>query len=84
MEKYPCPCCGYLTYPVPREEAIAYILSLIPILMLVSGSAGLDDLSGPVGIVSTIKDVGEEAQEEACLLYTSGRWARRSPSIPRR
>ncbi len=28
-----------------------------------SGSAGLDDLSGPVGIVSTIKDVGEEAQE---------------------
>ena len=25
MEKYPCPCCGYLTYPVPREEAIAYI-----------------------------------------------------------
>lgn len=25
MEKYPCPCCGYLTYPVPREDAIAYI-----------------------------------------------------------
>lgn len=25
MEKYPCPCCGYLTYPVPQEEAIAYI-----------------------------------------------------------
>ena len=25
MEKYPCPCCGYLTYPVPRENAIAYI-----------------------------------------------------------
>ena len=35
------------------------------LMMLVSGSAGLDDLSGPVGIVSTIKDVGEEAQEEA-------------------
>ena len=34
------------------------------LMMLVSGSAGLDDLSGPVGIVSTIKDVGEEAQEE--------------------
>lgn len=33
------------------------------LMMLVSGSAGLDDLSGPVGIVSTIKDVGEEAQE---------------------
>ncbi len=23
--KYPCPCCGYLTLPVPQEEAIAYI-----------------------------------------------------------
>ena len=22
---YPCPCCGCLTFPVPREEAIAYI-----------------------------------------------------------
>ena len=33
--------------------------------MLANGSAGLDDLSGPVGIVSTIKDVGEEAQKEA-------------------
>lgn len=22
---YPCPCCGYLTFPVPREDAIAYI-----------------------------------------------------------
>lgn len=22
---YPCPCCGYLTFPVPKEEAIAYI-----------------------------------------------------------
>ena len=22
---YPCPCCGYLTLPVPKEEAIAYI-----------------------------------------------------------
>ena len=22
---YPCPCCGFLTLPVPREEAIAYI-----------------------------------------------------------
>ena len=33
--------------------------------MLLSGAAGVNDLSGPVGIVSTIKDVGEEAQEEA-------------------
>ncbi len=23
--KYPCPCCGYRTLPVPSEEAIAYI-----------------------------------------------------------
>lgn len=23
--EYPCPCCGYLTFPVPREEALAYI-----------------------------------------------------------
>ena len=23
--KYPCPCCGYITFPVPKEEAIAYI-----------------------------------------------------------
>lgn len=22
---YPCPCCGYLTLPVPKEEAIAFI-----------------------------------------------------------
>ena len=23
--RYPCPCCGCLTFPVPKEEAIAYI-----------------------------------------------------------
>ena len=23
--KYPCPCCGYLTLPVPQDKAIAYI-----------------------------------------------------------
>lgn len=23
--KYPCPCCGFLTFPVPKEEAVAYI-----------------------------------------------------------
>ena len=32
---------------------------------LVSGNAGINDLSGPVGIVTTIKDVGTEAQESA-------------------
>ncbi len=25
MGKYLCPCCGYRTLPVPKEEAIAYI-----------------------------------------------------------
>ena len=23
--KFPCPCCGYWTFPVPKEEAVAYI-----------------------------------------------------------
>lgn len=23
--EYPCPCCGYLTIPVPKEEALAFI-----------------------------------------------------------
>ncbi len=23
--RFPCPCCGYYTFPVPKEEAIAYI-----------------------------------------------------------
>ncbi len=23
--RWPCPCCGHLTFPVPREEAMAYI-----------------------------------------------------------
>lgn len=23
--KFPCPCCGYRTFPVPKEEAMAYI-----------------------------------------------------------
>ena len=23
--EYPCPCCGYKTFPVPKEEAISYI-----------------------------------------------------------
>ena len=23
--KYPCPCCGCITFPVPREEAVAFI-----------------------------------------------------------
>ncbi len=23
--RYPCPCCGWLTFPVPRERALAFI-----------------------------------------------------------
>ena len=23
--KFPCPCCGYKTFPVPREDALAFI-----------------------------------------------------------
>ena len=23
--KFPCPCCGYWTFPVSKEEAVAYI-----------------------------------------------------------
>ena len=33
--------------------------------MLVTGEAGLKDVSGPVGIVTTIQNVGSEAQQEA-------------------
>lgn len=33
--------------------------------MLASGGAGVDDLSGPVGIVSTITEVGKETEAEA-------------------
>lgn len=22
---YPCPCCGYLTFPVPQNDAMAYV-----------------------------------------------------------
>lgn len=32
--------------------------------MLFTGEAGMDDLSGPVGIVSTMTEAGEQAQEE--------------------
>lgn len=24
-KKFPCPCCGYKTFPVPKEDALAYI-----------------------------------------------------------
>ncbi|MBQ5739983.1 MAG: site-2 protease family protein, partial [Oscillospiraceae bacterium] len=40
----------------------------LSIMMLVRGDAGIDDLSGPVGIVSSITKVGEETQKEAGVL----------------
>ena len=36
--------------------------------MLFAGDAGVDDLSGPVGIVSTMTEVGEQAQEVGGVL----------------
>ena len=36
--------------------------------MLFAGDAGVDDLSGPVGIVSTMTEVGEQAQEMGGVL----------------
>ena len=24
-KRFPCPCCGYKTFPVPKEDALAYI-----------------------------------------------------------
>ena len=35
----------------------------VSLQMLLSGGAGVDDLSGPVGIVSTITEVGKETEE---------------------
>ena len=40
----------------------------LSLMMLVRGDAGMDDLSGPVGIVSTITQLGEETQEKAGVL----------------
>ena len=36
--------------------------------MLVTGEAGLKDVSGPVGIVSTITDVGEQAESASAAV----------------
>ncbi len=40
----------------------------LSLMMLVRGDAGMDDLSGPVGIVSTITQLGEETEETAGVL----------------
>ena len=38
---------------------------IVRLQMLLSGAAGVNDLSGPVGIVSTITEVGKETEAEA-------------------
>lgn len=46
-------------------QTIDYVrLVRLSLQMLFSGSAGVDDLSGPVGIVSTITEVGKETEAE--------------------
>ena len=46
-------------------NAIDYVrLVRLSLKMLLSGSAGVKDLSGPIGIVSTITEVGKETEAE--------------------
>ena len=47
-------------------NAIDYVrLVRLSLQMLLTGQAGVDDLSGPVGIVSTISEMGQETEAEA-------------------
>ena len=47
-------------------QTLDYVrLVRVSLQMLFSGSAGVKDLSGPVGIVSTITEVGKETEAEA-------------------
>lgn len=47
-------------------QTIDYVrIVRLSLQMLLSGAAGVDDLSGPVGIVSTITEVGKETEAEA-------------------
>ena len=47
-------------------QTIDYVrLVRLSLQMLLSGAAGVNDLSGPVGIVSTITEVGKETEAEA-------------------
>ena len=48
--RYPCPCCGQITFPVPPEEAVAYpgfdYLDIVPVTgtMAIRDSQSLLDL----------------------------------------
>ncbi|MBE7002908.1 MAG: PDZ domain-containing protein [Ruminococcaceae bacterium] len=47
-------------------NALDYVrLVRLSLQMLVTGAAGVNDLSGPVGIVSTISEMGQETEAEA-------------------
>ena len=47
-------------------QTLDYVrLVRVSLRMILSGSAGVKDLSGPVGIVSTITEVGKETEAEA-------------------
>ena len=47
-------------------NALDYVrLVRLSLQMLLTGAAGVDDLSGPVGIVSTISEMGQETEAEA-------------------
>ena len=47
-------------------NAIDYVrLVRLSLQMLITGAAGVNDLSGPVGIVSTISEMGQETEAEA-------------------
>ena len=47
-------------------NALDYVrLVRLSLQMLITGAAGVNDLSGPVGIVSTISEMGQETEAEA-------------------
>lgn len=51
------------------NNAVDFVrLVRLSLQMLVTGEAGLKDLSGPVGIVSTITDVGEQAESASAAV----------------
>ena len=63
VEATPLLCLKYSWY-----NALDYVrLVRLSLQMLFTGSAGVKDLSGPVGIVSTISEMGRETEETAGL-----------------
>ena len=59
----------FLTLKYSWYNAIDYVrLVRLSLQMLITGSAGMKDLSGPVGIVSTISEMGQETEAQAGFL----------------